>query len=153
MRYAILVHTPEPYQSPTGIIEAEVAPMLVRLASIGLRLFFLINIVLGILFWIGTVQVTPGIERVHIVVGVLFVVCVWYLGVVQALRGGPIWLLLATFLLGLALAVVGISQESIGTPPAIQITHLLLAILAAGSGEMSVARIRRSGGTGAAKTA
>lgn len=127
--------------------------MLVRLASIGLRLFFLINIVLGILFWIGTVQVTPGIERVHIVVGVLFVITVWYLGVMQALRGGPIWLLLVTFLLGLALAIVGISQESITLTNTVRIIHLALAILAAGSGEMSVARIRRGGGAGAVKAA
>ncbi|HST88245.1 MAG TPA: hypothetical protein VLJ14_07700 [Ktedonobacterales bacterium] len=126
--------------------------MLVRLASIGLRLFFLINIVLGILFWIGTVKVTPGIERVHIVVGVLFVICLWYLGVVQAVRGGPIWLNLLTFLLGLALAIVGIAQESIGLTTLIRIIHLALAILAVGSGEMAVARIRR-GGARAAKAA
>ena len=127
--------------------------MLVRLASIGLRLFFLINIVLGILFWIGTLPTTSELKRVHIGFGVLFVLCLWYLGVVQALRGGPIWLNLLTFLLGLALAGVGIAQESIGTPLGIQITHLILAILAIGAGEMSNARIRRSGGAGAVKAA
>lgn len=127
--------------------------MLVRLASIGLRLFFLINIVLGILFWIGTLPTSPELKRVHIGFGVLFVICLWYLGVVQALRGGPIWLNLLTFVLGLALAAVGISQEIIGTPLGIQITHLVLAILAIGTGEMSAARIRRSGGAGAVKAA
>jgi len=127
--------------------------MLVRLASIGLRLFFLINIVLGILFWIGTLPTSPELKRVHIGFGVLFVICLWYLGVVQALRGGPIWLNLLTFVLGLALAAVGISQEIIGTSLGIQITHLVLAILAIGTGEMSAARIRRSGGAGAVKAA
>lgn len=127
--------------------------MLVRLSSIGLRLFFLINIVLGILFWTNVLAPTPELRRVHIGFGVLFVICLWYLGVAQALRGGPIWLNLVTFLLGLALAGVGISQEIIGTPLGIQITHLVLAILAIGSGEMSVARIRRSGGAGAVKAA
>lgn len=126
--------------------------MLVRLASIGLRLFFLINIVLGILFWTNVLLPTPELRRVHIGFGVLFVICLWYLGVVQALRGGPIWLNLATFLFGLALAAVGISQEIIGTPLAIQITHLLLAILAVGTGEMAAGRIRRSG-SGAVKAA
>ena len=127
--------------------------MLVRLASIGLRLFFLINIVLGILFWIGTLPTSPELKRVHIGFGVLFVICLWYLGVVQALRGGPIWLNLLTFVLGLALAAVGISQEIIGTSLGIQITHLVLASLAIGTGEMSAARIRRSGGAGAVKAA
>jgi hypothetical protein len=109
----------------------------IRPAQMGLRLTFLINLILGILFWTG--KAGGGLVLLHMLLGILFVALLWWLGVAQGLRGGSIGLTLGTFILGLILALVGLTQASIGGL-AIQIIHLLLALLAVGLGEMAGAR-------------
>ena len=80
-------------------------------------------------------------------IGILFIIDVWFLGVAQGLRAnGSIGLTLGTFIIGLLLAIVGITQAGIlagGAHWIIQAIHLLLAVIAIGLGEASVARYKR----------
>ena len=112
-------------------------------ARMVLRAIFLINLILGILFWTNSAL---GVVWLHMVLGIAFVVALFYVGIVAALRTGSIGLQVATWLLGLALAVVGFVQRATLTTP-IQILHLLLALLAIGVAEMAGARAARASAT------
>jgi hypothetical protein len=108
-----------------------------------LRVFFLVNLILGILFWVG---IAHRLVLLHMLVGILFVASLWAVGVFQAMRGGSLGLTLGTFVLGLIIAIFGLAQESIlpGSGHAVvQVIHLLLAVLGIGLGEMSAARYAR----------
>jgi hypothetical protein len=110
-----------------------------------MRLLFLVQLILGLIFWIGG---TNGLVGLHMLVGILFVITVWYLGVVQGLQSnGSLGLTVGTFVGGLLLAIVGMIQGRVlvgGAHWIIQVIHLLLAITAIGLGEMSVARYNRA---------
>jgi hypothetical protein len=116
----------------------------VRIASMALRLLFVVQFVLGLLFWFGRAD---GLVPLHMVIGLLFIIDVWYLGVVQGLQAnGSLGLTVGTFVVGLLLAIVGMTQTGIligGAHWVIQIIHLLLALAAMGLGEASVARYNR----------
>jgi len=120
----------------------------VRISSMALRLLFVIQLILGIFNWIERPLLPIG---VHMLIGILFIIVVWFLGVAQGLmKNGSIGLTLATFIVGLLLAIVGMFQGAWligGAHWVIQVFHLLLALAAMGLGEASVARYRR--GTGA----
>lgn len=111
-----------------------------RPAQMGLRAIFLINLILGILFWTNNAD---GLVPVHMLLGIVFVALLWWIGVAQAMRGGSLGITLATFVLGLILAIVGMTQMSIGGG-GIKIVHLLLALLAIGLGEMAGGRAKRA---------
>ena len=117
----------------------------VRIANMVLRLLFLIQLVLGLLFWFGQ---AGGFVLLHMLIGLLFIIDVWFLGVVQGLRAnGSIGLTMGTFVVGLLLAIVGMTQGVLITGSAhwvIQVIHLLLALVAMGLGEASFARYNRS---------
>ncbi len=121
----------------------------VKIGSMALRLLFVLQLILGLLFWFGQAD---ALVPLHMLVGLLFIVVFWYLGVAQGLqRNGSFGLTVGTFLLGLLLAIVGMTQTVIlagkGQPHwIIQVFHLLLAVLAIGLGEMSVARYNRGAG-------
>lgn len=118
--------------------------MAVRVASMSLRVLFLVNLILGILFWVG--NTSGGLKLLHMLVGILFVASLWALGVFQAMRGGSLGLTLGTFILGLIIAIFGLAQESIlpgSGHVVVQVIHLLLAVLGIGLGEMSAARYAR----------
>src|SRR5690242_8470246 len=84
---------------------------IVRIASMALRLLFVIQLVLGLLFWFGQ---AGGLVPLHMLVGLLFIVDVWFLGVVQGLRAnGSIGLTVGTFVVGLLLAIVGMTQGAL----------------------------------------
>jgi hypothetical protein len=112
----------------------------VRIAAMALRIIFIINLILGILFFTGHAD---NLVLLHMGLGILFVAALWYLGALQALRGGPLGLMLGTFAVGLLLAIVGLVQD--GTLW-LQIVHVLLVLAAIGLGEMSGARYRKLSG-------
>ena len=117
--------------------------MAVRIASMGLRVLFLVNLVLGILFWTGNAD---SLTLLHMFIGILFVACLWALGVFQAMRGGSLGLTLGTFILGLIIALFGLFQKTIlpgSGHVVIQVVHLLLAVLGIGLGEMCAARYNK----------
>jgi hypothetical protein len=114
-----------------------------------LRLLFLIQLILGLLFWFGKAD---GLVPLHMLVGLLFVIVLWYLGVVQGLqRNGSLGLTVGTFLLGLLIAIVGMTQTAIligGAHWIVQVFHLLLGVSGIGLGEACVARYKRGASEG-----
>lgn len=126
--------------------------MAARIAAMTLRVIFLINLVLGILFWTHTLvgQSAGGWMLLHMALGILFVAALWLLGALQAMRGGPLGLMAGTFAIGLLLAIIGFVQDETAW---LQIIHVLLALAAIGLGEMSAARYRRLSAASAARGA
>lgn len=114
--------------------------MAVRIAAMALRIIFIINLILGILFYAGQAD---NLVLLHMVLGILFVAALWFLGAAQAARGGPIGIMAATFVVGLLLAVIGFIQRATGITPLIAILHIIFFLAAIGLGEMSAARYRR----------
>jgi hypothetical protein len=116
----------------------------VRIASMALRVCFVINLILGILFWVNSAL---ALVPIHMLIGILFVALVWFLGLAQAAtRDGSLGLMVGTFAIGLLLAIIGLFQQGWLTGSAhwiIQVLHLLVAAAAAGIGEAAAARYRR----------
>lgn len=115
-----------------------------KLSSMLLRVFFLVNLVLGILFWSGNEP--GGLVLLHMLVGIAFVALLWVIGTIAALRTGSIGLQVSTFVTGLIIAIVGLSQQQILIGPShwiVKVIHLLLAVLGIGLAEMCNGRVRR----------
>ncbi|HET8905705.1 MAG TPA: hypothetical protein VFN11_01940 [Ktedonobacterales bacterium] len=120
--------------------------MVVRVAGMALRILFVINLVLGLLFWFNVTD-NGGLTLLHMFVGILFVACIWLLGLAQGMtKGGSLGLVIGTFVVGLIIAVFGLVQASLVGGAAhwvIQVIHLLLALAGIGIGEASAARYKR----------
>jgi len=119
----------------------------VRGGVMGLRLLWIINVVLGV--YISYIATNPGgWELTHMGTGILIVALLWFVGVAQGLaKGGSLGLTIATFLVGLALPIVGMVQ--LGVPDgaglyAMQGVHVILALAAIALGEISGSRYRKS---------
>ena len=109
-----------------------------------LRIAVLAAIILGILFWTGNAE---NLIPVHMLLGIIAVLSLWVIGLAQGfIKGGSFGLALATFIVGLALAIVGLYQQQwlLGSSHwIIQVIHLLLGLSAIGLGEMINGRTRR----------
>ena len=117
--------------------------MSLRTLSMTLRGLFLLMLILGIALWTGKAD---GVKYVHMGLGIVFVAVLWAIGVIGTMRTGKIGLQVGTFVLGLLLAIVGMSQEHILTHSGhwiIQVVHLLLALLSIGFAEMIVGQAKR----------
>jgi hypothetical protein len=113
----------------------------VRISSMALRIAVLIELVLGVSFWIDR-PLAPVLA--HMALGLLIVALVWFLGLAQAtVKNGSLGLTLATFGVGLTLAILGLVQKAVPGQPALQIIHVLLALATIAVGEMAAARYRR----------
>lgn len=109
-----------------------------------LRVVFVINLILGIVFWTGNGP--AGLVLIHMLLGIIFVALLWVVGTMAALRTGSIGVQVSTFVTGLIIAIVGLAQGGILEGSAhvvIQIIHLLLAVIGIGLAEMASARVRR----------
>ena len=117
--------------------------MVVRIASIVLRVSGALAVILGILFWSGNAL---NLLPIHMLLGLLVVLSLWIVGIGQAFSRGGNWpLAIGALLLGLLVIVVGMTQSSlmVGTFHwVIQVVHLLLGILAVGIGQIAAARWR-----------
>ena len=118
----------------------------VRGSAMALRLLWIINIALGI--YISYIAASPGgWELGHMINGLVIVLLLWFLGIAQGLtKTGSIGLAVATFLVGLALPIVGMTQAYIPNGGGLYVTqaiHVLLAIGAIALGEISAARYRK----------
>lgn len=116
----------------------------ITIAVMILRIGVLVALVMGILFWTGNIQ---NLIPIHMLIGILVVLCLWVIGLAQGFtKGANFGLALATFILGLALAIVGLYQTR-WLPGSshwiIQVIHLLLGLSAIGLGEMIYARTKR----------
>lgn len=116
----------------------------ITIAVMILRIGVLVALVMGILFWTGNIQ---NLIPIHMLIGILIVLCLWVIGLAQGFtKAASLGLALATFILGLALAIVGLYQTRWLLGPShwiIQVIHLLLGLSAIGLGEMIYARTKR----------
>ena len=117
----------------------------IRIAQSAMRVIFLLNLVLGIFFWTGNAD---SLKIVHMLLGIAFVALLFFAGALQAMAGGPIGVMGATFAIGLLLAIIGFVQDDTGW---LKVVHVLLALTAIGLAEMSFARYRRLSTARAAK--
>jgi len=127
------------------------------IAQMTLRASFLIELVLGILFWTNVVNTdTSALVPVHMLIGIIVVLSLWTIGLAQGLMKGSndFGLALLTFIVGLAVIVVGLFQRQWLTADSqhwiIQVIHLLLGLAAIGTGEMVAAIAKRRVKTAAA---
>src|SRR5215475_13397926 len=101
-----------------------------------LRLFFVLNLILGVLFWANSAL---GLVPIHMLIGIIFVALLWFLGLAQAAtKEGSLGLMVGTFAVGLLLAIIGMFQSGWLAGSAhwvIEVLHLLVAVAAAGLGE------------------
>jgi hypothetical protein len=119
--------------------------MVVRIASIVLRLCGALAVILGLLFWSGN---SLNLIPIHMLLGLLVVLSLWTVGIGQAFSSGGSWPLAGgALLLGLLVIAVGMRQTSLLAGSfhwVIQVAHLLLGILAIGVGQIAAARWRKS---------
>jgi hypothetical protein len=115
--------------------------VVVRISSMALRIAVLIELILGVSFWIDR-PLAPVLA--HMALGLLIVALVWFLGLAQAtVKNGSLGLTFATFGVGLTLAILGLVQKAVPGQPALQIIHVLLALATIAVGEMAAARYWR----------
>lgn len=116
---------------------AVAAVMLLRLAGST-------ALVLGVLFWTGTAL---ALVPLHVLSGVVVVLCLWVLALAAARAGAPGGLVGAAVLLGAVVPVLGLARGQLLPDPSpqwlAQILHLLVGLAAIGMGELLSARTRR----------
>ncbi len=113
------------------------------IAVMVLRISVLVALVMGIVFWTGNAD---NLQPIHMLIGIIVVLSLWVIGLAQGLMKGSFGLAVATFVLGLVLAIVGLYQKDWLPGSAhwvIQVIHLLLGLSAIGLGEMIYARTRK----------
>ena len=114
------------------------------IAVMVLRIAVLVALVMGIIFWTGNLE---NLQLVHMLIGFIVVLSLWVIGLAQGfIKGGSFGLAVATFIVGLLLAIVGLYQQNWLPGSAhwvIQVLHLLLGLSAIGLGEMIYARTRK----------
>ena len=111
------------------------AIMLVRLA-------WLLALVLGVLFW-GRYGGPP--IHVHMTLGGLVVIGMWWLGLIGIGRARGLAVL--ALLWGVLVPVVGLAQlGDLGLPlTAVQVAHVVVNVVAIGLAEALAGRLRRAG--------
>jgi hypothetical protein len=118
--------------------------MVVRITDMVLRIAGLLALILGILSW---TKITDSLVSIHMLLGIIVVLAVWVLGAVIASTKGGIGLGITAFIVGLIVAIFGMTQQRIMAGSnlhwIIQVVHLLLGILAIGIGEMIAGRYKR----------
>lgn len=122
-----------------------------NIALMILRTAVLLALILGIIFWINPAlpQQSEGIKDVHMALGFIVVLALWAVGLAQGFvrGGGNFGLALVTFVVGLAVAIVGSFQinwkDAGANVELINTIHLLLGLIAIGCGEMVAGRTKR----------
>lgn len=113
------------------------------------RLCWLVNIVLGVLFWIGTLT---GLVPLHMLIGLVVAVLLLILSVLAGVRGAPA-ITAVGVVVAIAMPIVGVGQDGWlpgSTHWIIQVVHVLIAVIAIAVAEAAAGRIRRSTAAGAA---
>lgn len=111
------------------------------------RLIGLVLIILGILFWTGA-DYTESLVRIHMQLGVLFVVTLWALAGIAIRARVSFGLVIGSFVWGFIVAGFGMSLRrllgSSSSPESYRVLHLLVGLAAIGLAESLGARIKRS---------
>lgn len=104
-------------------------------AQMLLRLFGVILIVLGILFWTGTAL---SLVNVHMLIGLLFVITLWVLSGLAGAAHQSMGLVALGVVWGIIVLVLGMVQSRLMVGSVhwvIQVLHLLVGIAGMGIGE------------------
>jgi hypothetical protein len=112
-------------------------------ARMGIRITGALQLILGIIIWISGADSLTGI---HIVIGLLLIICLWVLAYGGARNGVNPGLVATAVIWGLITPALGLAQENIANGSGhwlIQVAHLLVGIVAIGLGEMLGAGIER----------
>jgi hypothetical protein len=123
-----------------SVFDCRGCDVVIRIASIVLRVCGGLALLLGLLFWLG---IARNFLMFHMLLGVLVVLSLWVIGVVQAAAGGSWPMAAGALLLGALVAALGMTQASLLLGPlhwVIQAVHLLLGAAAIGFGQAMVAR-------------
>jgi hypothetical protein len=110
------------------------------------RIIFALLLVLGILFWTGR---AAALVPLHILLGLLLVVCLLFLAAVALIRRTSPGFALLLVACALVLPVLGLTQDQllIGSGHwLVQVLHVLLGVAAVGLAEVVAGRARVSGG-------
>lgn len=117
---------------------------LIRVPSMILRVSWVLALILGITLWTGNLD---NLQSVHMLLGILMVVSLFWLAIMNIRLHGNIVLTVLAFVDGLALYIVGITQQNVlvsGAHWIIQIVHVLLALAAIALGEIMTAQMTRA---------
>jgi hypothetical protein len=118
----------------------------VNIARMLVRAAFLVQIVLGVIFWTGNAL---GLKNLHMLIGFILVLSLEVIVVAAARRGVDTGLWALAGVWGIVTVLFGVTQESILTGSAhwvIRVLHLLVGIGAIGFSEALAGRIE-SGAT------
>lgn len=109
-----------------------------------IRLLVVVMLVLGIIIWTGNAD---GLIGVHMLIGILTVLCLWVFAILQGFTPGGNWGLgIGAIVLGLLVIIVGLFQQQWLAGSAhwvIQVIHLLLGLSIIGIAEAIGGRVRR----------
>jgi hypothetical protein len=114
---------------------------IVIIARVLLSLFGLALLVLGILFWTGHAL---SLLQVHMTLGGLFVACLWVLAIIGFMTPGCRVLAFIVLIWSLIVPALGVTQLRLmpGSDHwVIQVTHLLVGLIAMGLGHGLARRI------------
>lgn len=120
-----------------------------RGALMGLRLTWLVQIVLGLLLWVGT---APVLVPIHMLIGLLFVLALWAVAALGLRAGAPGGLAALAAVWGVLVLALGLTQAQLLPGAAhwlIQVIHLVTGIAGIAFGE-SIARRARPARTASA---
>lgn len=104
----------------------------------------LIQIVLGLLFWIGYAR---DFIPIHTVSGLVLVFGLWVMAIMAAVSGVSLGMVLLAVLWGFLTIALGMGQDGLLVGQfhwVVQVFHLLVGMAAIGQGEGLAARIKRA---------
>ncbi|MEO7002146.1 MAG: hypothetical protein ABI068_09990 [Ktedonobacterales bacterium] len=121
----------------------------VKISSMSLRILWLLAVILGLSIVGFNLDPQGGWGLTHMILGIIIVILFWFLGVAQGLtKMGSLILTVATFLVGLAIPIIGIVQtipaDKTAAQYLLQATHVVLIIAAIALGEICAARYKRA---------
>jgi hypothetical protein len=117
----------------------------VKISILAFRLLWVVNLVLGI--YAAFFATASAWVDTHMVIGILLVILLFFLGLPQAVvKGGSLGLTMATFLVGLGFALIGLAQVAVANVIALrtlQTLHVLLILSAIALAEICARRYTR----------
>jgi hypothetical protein len=110
--------------------------------QMGIRVLWLVQLALGILFWTGNAL---GLVDLHQLIGILLVLALWTQAALAHRAGVPGGLVAGAAVYGLVVPIVGLTQRELFPGSAhwvIQVIHLLLGIGLIGLAETLATRAK-----------
>ena len=119
-------------------------PRVLNIFLMVIRLLVVVMLILGIIIWTGNADV---LINIHMLIGIITVLCLWVFAILYARSPGGDWgLAIGAIVLGIVVAIVGSLQKQwlVGSAHwVIQVIHLLLGLSIIGIAEAMGARVRR----------